>query len=293
MVLPSEQRPAVGHLTIVPQLVVTMILRFVLPSTPSRALSKLLSVLLLCLLGRGHFAQAERREGTTPAFAIETSVQANSQSPPAKHLTIFTASRIYDYSSLPPEQVSWWDREKAAFTLINLARGTRTTVGGEDLVRFAALERRRALESPDPLIRFAADPHFAVAWNTQTERLVLQSDWWDYEVQTERAPTDEIEVSYFEFADWFTRLNALFRPIPPGVRLALNRELSERHLLPKQVVVRLKQDGQVIATQRSTHVLSRQLSAKQQALLSDWHTRHRKSLPVGIDAYRKALRPRH
>ena len=57
------------------------------------------------------------------------------------------------------------------------------------------------------------------------------------------APDADRSQQYQLFAHWYTHLNALFRPLPPGVRIRLNESLAEHERLPVHVVARVNQAG--------------------------------------------------
>jgi hypothetical protein len=91
---------------------------------------------------------------------------------------------------------------------------------------------------------------------------------------------------YTEFANWYTYLNALFRPLPPGVRLELNRVLDQRHCLPERVVVRIKQRGKVVVEQQSRHQLISPLTPRELAQITAWQQEQSDFRSVDFATYR-------
>jgi len=204
-------------------------------------------------------------------FAIHTTVHSRGESKPAaEHITVFTDGQIVDFLLSDPERVTQFDSASRQFILAIPGEKKKTTLSAEELIQFAATEQGRAEASSSELIRFAAKPAFREQFDRDAGTLSLTSPHWDYLVQTSRDASPDTLARYGEFANWYTNLNALFRPIPPAVRLELNRVLDRHGCLPTQVRVRIKRDGQVIQEQESHHELVPHLTQREDELLARW-----------------------
>lgn len=224
------------------------------------------------------------------SFAIRTQVYADdSKNPVAENLTIFEADTIYDFSDLTPATVTVFDRKSRSFTLAQCEARVQTVLAASDIVRFAARQQAEAQQSTNELVRFAADPTFTESFDARSSRLSLTSPYWDYQVTTRTMDDEWMRRSYTEFANWYTYLNALFRPLPPGVRLKLNEVLDERRCLPERVVVQIKRGGRVVRRQESRHELIVPLGAGEQARVTAWYEARRAFRNVDFATYRQSL----
>ena len=145
-------------------------------------------------------------------------------------------------------------------------------------------------ESRNPLVRFAAEPDFTERFDPATSQLELLSPFWDYQVTTTAAPDVDRSQQYQLFAHWYTHLNALFRPLPPGVRLRLNECLAEQERLPVRVVARVKQEGKVVVEQESRHQMIWTLSDRERQKVQEWEARQSAYRQV---AFREFFRAHH
>lgn len=204
-------------------------------------------------------------------FAIHTTVHSRGESEPsAEHVTIFTEGQILDFLLTSPERVTQFDSASRQFMLAMPGQKKKTNLSADELIQFAATEQGRAEASSSALIRFAAKPTFREQFDRDSGTLSLTSPHWDYLVQASRDASPEVLSRYGEFANWYTNLNALFRPIPPAVRLELNRVLDRHGCLPTQVRVRIKRDGDVLLEQESRHELILHLTQREEQLLARW-----------------------
>jgi hypothetical protein len=69
--------------------------------------------------------------------------------------------------------------------------------------------------------------------------LTLTSPHITYRLETVPARTAETVQQYREFSDWYARFNAMFNlgSTPPFPRLAVNKELARRGLVPTEVTL--------------------------------------------------------
>lgn len=223
-------------------------------------------------------------------FAILTQVYADGdKTPVAENVTIFEENRIVDFLVTEPARVTVFEIPNRKFTLALTGAKKKTVLTAEELIRFAATEQTRALESNSELIRFAASPSFRESFDDKSGVLTMTSPHWDYRVSTARDVSPAVLDRYGEFANWYTHLNALFRPVPPGVRLELNRALAQHACLPTQVAVRIKRNGRTEHEQESHHQLLKSLTEKETKLLTGWKTDEPKMDPISIDQFRTSI----
>ena len=203
-------------------------------------------------------------------FAMETKIyDGDGKQLQAENVTPFADHEIHDFSIVPEQKVTVFDRNARRFTLADEKHRTQASLAAEELVRFIASERARAETSNVALIRFASKPEFDVSFDEETGKLEMLSKVWNYRVETERIDAAKL-ADYHEFAQWFTQLNALFRPLPPGIRMELNRELFERKLFPTRVQVEIKNGGKVVVRQESRHRLIPKLPNEHRLTLEKW-----------------------
>ena len=219
-------------------------------------------------------------------FAIKSQVfRGEEQEPIGENITIFRGSMIYDFNELAPHDVTVFDTKSRRFVLACPDRHVQTSLSLDDVLQFAAAEKARALGSTNEVVKFAVDPRFSESFDAPAGRLSLTSPVWDYIVDIQPVKDRELLRRYTEFANWYTFLNALFRPVPPDVRLELNRVLDQRGVLPQQVVVRIKRDQTVVVEQRSVHELVATLGPSELDRILDWEHSHKDYRSVDFSAY--------
>ena len=224
-------------------------------------------------------------------FVIETEIfVAGQNGVQASNLTIFQDDRVYDFSTLPDQSVTIFDPKSKRFTVADSKNRIQASLTVEELIRFVAATQTRAAGLDVELIRFAANPDFDVEFDESSGDLQLSSPLWIYRVQTMRASDSQLQ-RYNEFAKWFTQLNALFRPLPPNIRMRLNEELEKRGRLPIRVAVEIKKNGKVIVSQQSQHRLLTQLSLKQSNRLSQWQIERGSYQPIPFLEYQTKQLP--
>ena len=222
-------------------------------------------------------------------FAIETQVyEAGGPEPVAENLTVFSGALIYDFGLTPPQRVTVFDPAAQHFRLSDQTSRVLTTLPVDQLLEFVAAERARAQESHSEWVRFAAAPSFSEQFDESSGQLRLNSPYWDYEVQTIPVTDAEQLKRYLQFAHWYTQLNALFRPLPPGVRLQLNESLSRHRRIPVRVVARIKRDGALLVEQESRHKMIWTLTRREQQKIQQWEDQQAHYRPVSVREYLRA-----
>jgi hypothetical protein len=238
-------------------------------------------------LGIGWVLLASTARLAASDFAIQTQVyEGNRPELVAENLTVFSGPMIYDFGLTPPERVAVLDTATRQFHLACPEQRIQTLISADQLLRFVAAEHSAAETSANELVRFAAAPTFTRSFDPASGQLGLSSPCWDYQVQT-LAAEDETQLDrYLQFAHWFTYLNALFRPIPPGVRLQLNQALHDYQRLPSRVVVRIKREGQVVLEQESRHQMIGQLSDRERKRIERWDQQQPQCHLLSVQQYR-------
>lgn len=221
-------------------------------------------------------------------FAIRTRTGDQGQATAmSENLTVFQGGKIYDFQLTHPHSVSVFDVERRQFLLALPDEGIQTTVGADELVRFAADEQTKASSSKNELVRFSANPRFKEEFDAASGRLRLSSAVWDYEVETTPSQDPAFSRQYSEFANWFTYLNAMFSPLPPAIRLELNQVLDRHQRLPRQVSVRVKRPGKRDVERQSRHELIMSLGAGETQPITTWQSQQPSLRYVDFASYRK------
>lgn len=203
-------------------------------------------------------------------FAIETDVfSGRDLRPQAKNLTVFAEDGIYDFSQSPKDSVTVFDPTAKRFTIADGKSRKKASLAVDELVRFIATARARAENLDIELLKFAKKPQFEVSYDDESGDLEMVSDVWTYRVETISVDPNKL-AKYNEFARWYTQLNALFRPIPPSIRMELNQELARRNRFPTRVQVEILRNGKVVVRQESRHRLVRQLKPEHKTQLEEW-----------------------
>jgi hypothetical protein len=239
------------------------------------------------LLAIGAVSVCCQLAGADKSFAIKTQVFSDGKDQPvAENVTIFQADKVYDFTDTRPASVTVLDTKTLRFVLARRDEQIQTVLSTEELVRFAATQTAEAQQSDNDLVRFAGNPTFVESFDAESGRLTLTSPLWDYRVETRRMDDQEMLRRYAEFATWYTYLNAVFRPLPPGVRLELNAALDRHHCLPEHVVVRIKRNGKVVVEQQSRHELISPLGKRERSQIATWQQEQADFRSVDFATYR-------
>jgi len=176
-------------------------------------------------------------------FRMDTELFENQVKEPfLQTLTIFADGLIYDFLLTEPREVTVIDLSRGRITLLDEARKVKATVTTDEVLQFSLDLETRAVQQSDRLIAFCAVPHFETTVNDIQQsgqtlvELTLDSKALSYVALGQHPQHSDAVRSYRQFSDWAARLNATRRGnLPPGARLALNKELAERDLLPLEI----------------------------------------------------------
>ena len=166
-------------------------------------------------------------------FRVETDVFAgDSKVPVSETLTLFVGDVIYDFLLTKPEEITILDVRRSRLVLLDRDRRVQTTLTMDKLQRITAgMKLVGEAEKKEIFV-----PEAAPQFDEETGEVVLQIGGLTYRALGIKPKQPAAARSYREFADWYARLNAARRlNLPPFARIALNRALSDRGLLPKKV----------------------------------------------------------
>ena len=221
--------------------------------------SLVLQASVLCLLGVMNSASMALD------FAVQNRVTRGSQVRNETR-TIITDEAFYDvmFEGNNPSEVSVYVPKRHQYHLLLFQTKRNATIDDTDVRTFKIRVVEHAKKHKDPLVRFAADPEFAVT--LEENDLRLKSKLWTYNVSIDKQRPDYVDA-YRDFADAFARLN-MFWSFPPQARIELNKEIHRAAGLPTKVEVRLKgKKGRPDIVQVSHHEYSWNLTDSDRKLI--------------------------
>jgi hypothetical protein len=186
-------------------------------------------------------------QSAQPEFRIETKIyQGEEKEPVSKATTLFREGVVYDFLD-QPEQAAVFRKANgdhpARFILINDQNQIQTEISTEKLATTMSKLRNWAAEQRNPFLQFSANPRFNEKYDSDSGKLVLESQLMTYTVETYPTGHQEALASYHEFLNWYAQLNTLLTAgNPPDPRLKLNAALARRKVFPAKV--ELKRGGE-------------------------------------------------
>jgi hypothetical protein len=206
---------------------------------------------VLCLVSLGMLMSLA---SNLPAqdFRVDTDVFVGEEKEPiAETQTIFSGGRVYDFLLGNAPEITIFDPGHGRFTLLDPGRKLQCTIANQELLEYVLELNKAAIAQKVPLFVAAADPQFEVKSEATGEgqaawtKVTLESKLITYTATGKEPAQATTADSFKQFADWYARLNAVRGGggLPPGARLALNRELAERRLLPDEIVRVTNQPG--------------------------------------------------
>jgi hypothetical protein len=185
--------------------------------------------------------------------------------PAGENTTFFVGEVVYDFMETGPREVTVFDAQTGDLDLIDPQRRVRTCLATDELRRFTAELKVRAVanEQFDQVIRCAADPRFETSYDVSDRELLLRSPAMTYRANGMAVAEDQAR-KYHRFCDWFCQLNAT-RPgaLPPFARLQLNQQLAREGIVPRQIRLTLaaRQPGGSETVLRSEHNFTSEVTA--------------------------------
>ena len=272
----------------------------------------------------GLLAVALAATATTPATAQEFGVYtkvfniagAKDKAPPeviVRSLTLFRSGKAYDTIHSAGE-VTVFEPNRRRFVIINGPRRLATEVGFDEITRalkkaetttreyVVELKRKgdpKSLAAAAPLLG-QLNPDFSERFDPGSSTLLLSGRGFRYRVNCTNAPDttsidrvafDAARRRYLEYTDWTAKLNYLLHPraLFPAPRVALNRKLKTRKLLP--LTVELQDNSNSGFHLRAEHQFHWRLTGKDRDDIRHWQTLRtaKKLKTVKFNEYRRRL----
>ncbi len=174
-----------------------------------------------------------------PDFRVVTRIFAAGQDQPVDgNTTIFQADKVYDFKQ-GTSRITIVDTATGQATLLDRQRRAKTVLRTEAISQLVDRLKASAIKRDDPLVKFAAQPQFKTTFDRN--QLRMAGNRLSFHVQTTKPKSLAVVGRYRRFADVHARLNSI-RPggLPPFARLALNKALDQRGLLPKSIELTLR-----------------------------------------------------
>tara|TARA_B100000029_G_scaffold94006_2_gene84215 strand:- start:527 stop:1420 length:894 start_codon:yes stop_codon:yes gene_type:complete len=260
------------------------------------------------------------RTARAQEFGVYTKVfnmaMVTKKSPPVvlvRSLTLFRSGKAYDTIQSAGE-VTVFEPGRKRFVIINGPRRLSTVVKFQEIemsLRRAEKATReyitdltqrgdsKSLAAAAPLLG-QLEPGFSDTFDTQSQVLLMPGRGFRYRVQCTSTPDgtsidrvafDAARKRYLEYADWTARLNYLLHPraLFPAPRVALNRQLKRRSLLPLHV--ELKDNSSNGLHLRAEHQYHWQLTGKDRDDIRHWESlaQSRQMKSVSFSDYRRRL----
>ena len=202
--------------------------------------------------------------------------------PVGRCLSLFHAGRVYDYHPSLGE-FTLFEPQQQRYVIVNRSRMLATQVTFEEIT--TQLHRARH-EGENYLARvpkgdetdltrklaatkFQLQPEFQESFDSSRLHLQLTGEPLQYEVQCCRSELSQAPEAFLNYADWTARLNYLMHPqtLYPAPRLALNKSLRDKVLLPQEVrlISRIGPGTRL----RAVHQFQWKLDAQERRIISE------------------------
>ncbi len=178
-----------------------------------------------------------------PSFRVDTDIFVGDSAKPARqNITLFHQGVCFDFASDDSLAVMIVDAGQGRITLLDPHRRIKAPIETAELSRWLTEARKEAEQSE--LAKVLA-PATEVKINEQTGAVHVGGPQFSYQASLQSPPDAEMARQYANFADWSARLSAMYPPhFPPYVRLALNRAITEKGMLPAELTRTIQQNGQ-------------------------------------------------
>ena len=209
----------------------------------------------------------------------------------SRNTTLFQGGIVYDYLA-SPQRTAIFDKPHSRFILLDPSAKVKTEISTRDVQLMATRMQEMSGKRENAFLKFAAYPKFNVGSDKKTDELIFTSSFMSYRVKTVKATSPEAAEQVRDFSDWYARLNTMLNPgaTPPFARIAVNKELASRGLVPEAVGLRIPAQlslGGHGASLRSEHEVSWRLRQKDLKQISDTATELASFKTVSLDEYRK------
>ena len=154
-------------------------------------------------------------------FRVDADIYADESKPPiAQFKTLFTGSKSIEIDVASGDVVVV-DSSLGVIQAFNASRRVMTEI---ELTKIDTMLQEVLSQSP---------PDQPIAITNENGNLVIGDSVVKYRTKTQSPQVPIVAVRYIEFADWTTKLSAVFPPYkPPQLRLKLNEHLKNERLLP-------------------------------------------------------------
>lgn len=113
-------------------------------------------------------------------FKVENAVyMEGKEEPSSQSVTIFRGGDVYDCMKDPAEVVIL-DKSASRFILLDLTRNVRAELTTADVSSFCDRMQQQAAKSPDPVVKFLAEPKFLERYDEAAHQVTLNSPWVNY-----------------------------------------------------------------------------------------------------------------
>ena len=258
---------------------------------PTRTTQPLIAMATLALFATAAAAQD---------FRVETRVYEGEATEPARtSVTLFQEGRVYDFVGEPAETRVFSARaggDAGTFILLDTQRRLRSEIPTHEIAGIMEASRRWARQQRDPLLLFAADPHFEEAFQQngpgKRGELTLTSDVIRYQIRTTPAKDSDRLRAFHRFSDWSAQLYVVLHPgkTPPFPRLAASRAMLEQGVIPEEITFTIaphKPQRPQEIVMRATHDVRWRLSKQDRERIEQVHKELVNFRLVSYDRYRQ------
>ena len=165
------------------------------------------------------------------SFRVDSDIYSDVKKPPIKHtLTLFSDSVYYDFEDGDSGRITVIDAGRNRILLLDRQRKVKSFVSPEEVQLTIANARSQA----DAKLSAATLKDFQNLPDGETVA-VVSNDSIEYRSTLASPTTPEMAAQYAEFANWSARLNSIYAPMPPYLRLDLNELIASRKMMPKEI----------------------------------------------------------
>lgn len=202
----------------------------------------------------------------------------DSNEPYVRSLMLFHAGKIYDYIE-PAQEVTVFEPALKRFTVLNKAKQMRSELTQDQIRQYLALAQAEATkqlgnsqlsERSLELLKFQLQPQFAIEFDPDRSKLVLESPVLRYSATTVTPEVPNVVEKYLHVADWTAQCNSVLHPktLLPAPRMALNAELKRRGVIPQTVELTLETEPPIQLT--AQHEWTWNLQERDRQMIMEW-----------------------
>lgn len=209
-------------------------------------------------------------------FRVETDVFIGTDKDPiAENLTLFSDGQVYDFVLNGSREITIYDPSRGQFKLLDPERKFRSSVSTQQLLEMLEGMESHITKGNDSFLKAMVNPKFETKVeefeeNSETRyRITMASKEITYKVVGQQPQHQEAVHAYRQFADYFSRFNAVrLGGLPPGARLALDQALAEKGLIPIEIERTDSAPGRKLEV-RSRHLINWILSKQDRQRITE------------------------